>query len=119
LPKRRGSRDEIWRLSALVIVYQVAGRTKESETALRELTDKYAEVGAYQIAEAHAVRGEADAAFAWLERAYTQRDGGLVRVNVSLYLRSLHGDRRWPEFLRKMGFDHQRLRTSSQSESPT
>ena len=92
-----------WRLWALAIVYQVAGRTKESETALHELTDKYAENGAYQIAEAHAVRGEVDAAFAWLERAYTEQDGGLCSVKSSPYLRSLHGDRRWGELLRRLG----------------
>jgi eukaryotic-like serine/threonine-protein kinase len=111
--------EEVWRLWALAIVYQVAGHTKESGTALHELSDKYAENAAYQIAEAHAVREEVDAAFAWLERAYTQRDGGLKDVTVSPYLRSLHGDLRWQEFLAKMGLGQRRLRTSSQSESPT
>ncbi len=94
--------EEIFRLLALAIVHQVAGHTKESETALGELTEKHAEKAAYQIAEAHAVRGEVDAAFAWLERAYTQRDGGLCEVMTSPYLRSLHGDCRWRAFLGKL-----------------
>ena len=38
--------EEMWRLWALAIVYQVAGHTKEAETALHELTDKCAEDGA-------------------------------------------------------------------------
>jgi hypothetical protein len=96
--------EDIWRLWALAIVYQVADQTKESETALRELGDKEAEDGAYQIAEAHAMRGEVDAAFAWLERADAQRDGGLCDVPTSPYLQSLHSDPRWDTFLRKMGF---------------
>jgi tetratricopeptide (TPR) repeat protein len=110
--------EEVWRLWAVAIVNHFAGHTKESETALRELTDKGAEVGAYQIAEAHAVREEVDAAFTWLERAYAQRDSGLCYATFSPCLRSLHSDPRWGEFLGKMGFD-QRLRSSSQSDSPT
>ena len=60
---------------------------------------------AYQIAEVHAARNAADDAFAWLERAYAQRDGGLADVKVSPRLRSLHGDPRWGAFLKKMGLD--------------
>jgi hypothetical protein len=45
-----------------------------------------------------------DAAFLWLERAYAQRDGGLSGVKTNPLLRSLHGDRRWVGFLKKMGF---------------
>jgi hypothetical protein len=40
----------------------------------------------------------------WLERAHTQRDPGLTEMNCERLLRSLHGDRRWRAFLRKMGF---------------
>ena len=71
--------EEAFRLWALAIVHHALGRATESDEALRELIEKYAEDGAYQIAEVHAVRGEADAAFEWLERAYAQRDSGLAR----------------------------------------
>jgi hypothetical protein len=49
------------------------------------------------------VRGEADRSFEWLERAHAQRDSGLALLKVDPFFRSLHGDARWPAFLRKMG----------------
>jgi len=58
---------------------------------------------AYQVAEVYAARGEVDLAFAWLERAYDQRDGGLSQMKPDPLLRSLHADPRWFPFLRKMG----------------
>jgi hypothetical protein len=36
------------------------------------------------------------------ERAYKQRDGGLVLMKGDPLLRSLHSDTRWREFLQKM-----------------
>ena len=50
----------------------------------------------------HAFRGEADLAFEWLERAYAQRDGGLVDIKGDRFLRGLAGDPRYKAFLRKM-----------------
>jgi tetratricopeptide (TPR) repeat protein len=97
--------EEVYRLWALAIVRHDLGRGAESDEALRELIEKYADGGAYQIAEVHAARGEADAAFEWLDRAYAQRDGGLAEMKPSTRLRSLHGDPRWGAFLRKMGLE--------------
>ena len=37
-----------------------------------------------------------------LERAYKQRDGGLAEMKGDPLLRNLHGDPRWPAFLKKM-----------------
>ena len=58
---------------------------------------------AYQVADLHALRGEADLAFEWLERAYDQRDAGIGWTMVDPFLRSLHADPRWNAFLRKLG----------------
>jgi tetratricopeptide (TPR) repeat protein len=97
--------DDAFRNHALAIVHHAAGHRVESDEALRELFAKHGEDFAYQIAEAHAVRGEADAAYDWLERALSNRDSGLPQAKSSPYLRSLHGDPRWGVFLRKMGFN--------------
>ena len=72
--------EEIWRLSGLPLAFHALGRRSESDAALAALKDKYAEEAAFQIAEVHAFRGEADLAFEWLERAYDQRDGGLADI---------------------------------------
>ncbi len=91
------------RLWALAIIHHVAGRGAESDEALHELTSRHAADVAYQIAEAHAVRGERDAAFEWLDRAHAQRDGGLSEMKCDPHLRSLRDDPRWEVFLRRMG----------------
>jgi serine/threonine protein kinase/tetratricopeptide (TPR) repeat protein len=98
------SEKEDWaRLCALAIIHHTGGRPAESDRALRELIDRRAGDAAYQIAMAHAVRGESDAAFEWLDRAYSQRDSGLAIMKPEPVLRSLHADPRWEAFLRKMG----------------
>jgi tetratricopeptide (TPR) repeat protein len=93
-----------FRLWSLSIIHHALGHTAESDSAMRELKEKRADGWAYQIAEAHAARGEADEAFEWLDRAYAQRDGGLSDTRASTRLRSLVNDPRWAAFLRKMGF---------------
>ena len=97
--------DVAFRLWALAIVHHAAGRRAESDEALRELTAKHTADAAYQVAKVHAARGEADAAFEWLERAYAQGDDGLADMKTSPDLRPLHGDPRWSAFLRRMGLD--------------
>jgi serine/threonine protein kinase/Tfp pilus assembly protein PilF len=97
--------DEWWRLYALAIVHHALGDNVESDRASQEFMAKHADAWAYQIAEVHAARGQTDAAFEWLERAYVRRDVGLSLVKASAYLRSLHPDPRWQAFLRKMRFD--------------
>ena len=76
------------------------GRGSESAAALQELVDKGASDSAFQIAQAFAYRGEADTAFAWLERAFAQRDPGLSNMQHDPLLRNVHADPRW--LLQKM-----------------
>ena len=93
---------EGWRLYVSAIILHAVGRPAEADAVLHELIAKYADNGAVQIAEVYAARDEADAAFDWLERAYSQRDTGLCDMKKSLALRGLHGDPRWGVFLSKM-----------------
>lgn len=92
------------RLWALAIIHHAAGRPADSDEALQLLTQSFGDDFAYQIAEVHAARGEADMAFEWLERAYAVRDSGLLSMKASPHCRSLHDDPRWMPFSRKMGF---------------
>ena len=94
--------DEGWRLVGLPLVFHALGRHRESDGALAALKSKYAEDSAYQIAEVHAFRGEADLAFEWLERAYAQRDNGLTSIKSDRLLRGLAGDPRYKAFLKKL-----------------
>ena len=97
--------EEAFRLWALCIIHASTGHRAASDAVLDEVIRRYAEAAAYQIAEMCAARGEVDAAFDWLERAYQQRDGGLSELKASQPLRMLRNDPRWPAFLKKMGFE--------------
>ena len=53
----------------------------------------------------HAYRGEIDAAFEWLDRAYRQRDGGMMWLRIDSCLRNLRKDPRYHTLLIKMQLD--------------
>ncbi len=97
--------DECLRLCALAVIHHAAGRKEDSEEAVRQMTEKYAGVMAYNIAGVHALRAEASRAFEWLERAYRQQDPVLCEVKTDYYFHSLHADPRWGAFLKKMGLE--------------
>lgn len=100
-----GEPDEGFRLWASAIVHHALGHEAESEAALQEQIEKHAASFAYQVAEVHEARGDVEAAFEWLDRAYAQRDGGLIELRTSPRFRSLHGDPRWSAFLKKVGLE--------------
>jgi TolB-like protein/Tfp pilus assembly protein PilF len=85
-------------------------RIPESDAALAQLTETFADTAAYQIAEGHAYRGDKDRAFEWLERARRQRDGGLAGMRRDPLLANLKGDPRWNAFLRTMGLADDQLK---------
>ncbi|TMQ70096.1 MAG: tetratricopeptide repeat protein, partial [Candidatus Eisenbacteria bacterium] len=87
LAEARAEPDDVFRLLALVVIHEIAGRAAEAEAALREMTAKHAENYPVQVAEAYGARGQADAAFAWLERALAQGDSGLVHIKPSPHFR--------------------------------
>jgi hypothetical protein len=60
------------------------------------------DIATYQIAEVHAFRGEDDLAFECLQRAYAQRDSGVVSIKGDRLMRGLVDDPRYKAFLRKL-----------------
>jgi TolB-like protein/DNA-binding winged helix-turn-helix (wHTH) protein/Flp pilus assembly protein TadD len=84
------------------IAYHALGRKKESDSALRELIAKYQAIDAYLVAEIYAFRNQSDDAFQWLDRAYVQRDDGLIFTKVEPLLKSLHNDPRFAALLKKL-----------------
>jgi TolB-like protein/Tfp pilus assembly protein PilF len=91
-----------WHLIGTAMVEHSLGHREQSQRALDQLIAESATYAAYQIAEVYAWRGQKDQAFQWLERAYAQRDGGLIEVKVDPVLASLRTDPRYPAFLEKM-----------------
>jgi len=94
--------EPIWRLAGLPLAYHALGRNKESDAALAELVAKFHAESAFQIAEVYAFRGETNKAFEWLERAYSQHDGGLASLKGDPLLKNIEHDPRYADFLKKM-----------------
>ena len=84
------------------IAYYALGRKKESDAVLGEYIAKYHASDAYQIAEVYAFRNQSDEAFEWLDRAYAQRDSGLIGTKVDPLPKSLHKDPRFSALLKKL-----------------
>lgn len=103
-------KTEWQRLLALAVAQWGQGNRAEAEAALQKFVADYPEMCAYQIAMAYAYRQEADKAFAWLERAYRQRDSGFQWFLSDPFLRNLHADPRWPAFVRKLGLAEDQLK---------
>jgi tetratricopeptide (TPR) repeat protein len=90
-----------FRQLGLSMAYHALGRKALSSAALEQLGEL--PMHAYLNAQANAYCGNVDAAFEWLDRAYAQRNAGLSQMKVQTLLRNLHGDPRWPQFMKKMG----------------
>jgi tetratricopeptide (TPR) repeat protein len=84
------------------IAYYALGRKKESDAALSKLITKYHASMAYQIAQVYAFRNQSNEAFKWLDRAYAQRDDGLIGTKVDPLLKNLHVDPRFATLLKKL-----------------
>jgi tetratricopeptide (TPR) repeat protein len=100
------------RLTDQAMAYHTFGREEDSNRVLNELIAKHGTDSAYQIAQVYAYRGEIDKSFAWLERAYEERDTGLTNVKLDPVLKTLHHGRDTPNFSRKCAF---RLREPARS----
>jgi tetratricopeptide (TPR) repeat protein len=93
--------DEGSRLAAMSMIHWSLDRRSESDRALRMLEKSAAGRKAYEIAGVYAFRGEADAAFAWLDRAFQQRMGALANLKIDPLLQNLRGDPRYGALLRR------------------
>ncbi len=100
---------EDWRMIGMPMVYHALGRATESDAALAELIDKYAESRAFNIAYLLAFRGEADRAFEWLDRAVENNEAGLAQISVELMFANIHDDPRWLPFLESIGKSPEQL----------
>lgn len=92
------------RLLGIAIAQHALGHTRESQDALDRLVARGQQESdlAYRVASIHAWRGDRDAAFEWLDRAYVRREPGLRLVKVDPLVRNLRSDARYTALLKKM-----------------
>ena len=91
------------KMIGLPMAYHALGRKADSDAALAALIAKYEKDAPYNIASVYAYRGEADKAFAWLDKAVEYGDGGLGEIVTENLFDKIHADPRWLPFLRKIG----------------
>jgi TolB-like protein len=78
--------------------------------ALRAIADYYGDaarsgaIDPLEIVEYYAQSGDREQAFAWLERAYRQREAFLIHVSFSPLYDPLRGDPRYADLARRMAF---------------
>jgi len=94
--------SKFWRQVNEALVYNALNRREDSDAALSAVIATDENGAAFEIAEVYAARGEIDKAFAWLDRAYRQRDGGLTYVKVDPLLKNLRQDPRYVALLARM-----------------
>ncbi len=94
--------DPFWRRYSRILALSALEREAEARLLLDRMIQDDGDRSAFQVAEILAFRGEIDQAFAWLQRAYDQKDGGMSEVVGDWYLQNLHGDPRWGALLDRM-----------------
>jgi adenylate cyclase len=95
------------RYEGLAIVYTALSRKADSDKALAQALAGDARLYAFSIAGAYSYRGELDAAVAWLDRAYQQKDAELYRLKAHPLFKKLEHDPRFQAFLRRMNLSEQ------------
>ena len=95
--------SEPLKLIGETIAQHALGRQAESKAALTALIAKYDKDWAYNIAYVYAFLGDADQAFAWLDKAVETGDPGLSEIVMENLFDKIRTDPRWLPFLRKLG----------------
>jgi adenylate cyclase len=104
LEESRQETEGFWRTWALSIVNHKAGKRADADSEFAAFMKEYSAGDPFQTAEIFAVRGEADEAFRWLERAVAERDPGVTHVKIDPRFENLYDDERWPKLVSKIGF---------------
>ncbi|MCI0535148.1 MAG: tetratricopeptide repeat protein [Verrucomicrobiales bacterium] len=91
-----------WALASLVYAHAVTGDRAEALRILRPVEAR-GQAPALEVAIAYAGLGNADKAFAWLQKGFEQRQIGLVMIQIMPQLAPLRSDARFARLLEQMG----------------
>jgi TolB-like protein len=95
--------DPDWRAYAIALAQQARGDSAAADAALDALIADHSDDMSFQIAMVYAFRGDADKTFEWLDRAYEQRDPGVMAIIDNPFTHDLRSDPRFGEFCKKVG----------------
>jgi TolB-like protein/DNA-binding winged helix-turn-helix (wHTH) protein/Tfp pilus assembly protein PilF len=99
-----GENDE-WSRSGLGRTYALAGDRASATKILKQLLQDSRQRGdlSLEIAGIYSDLHDTDQAFAWLEKAYQDREGGLLFLNSPFYFQSIRPDPRFADLVQRVG----------------
>lgn len=100
---------EPFRLFGEAMAWHTLGDREKSDAVLKEIIDEYGRDAAYNIAYVEAWRGNADSAFAWLDKAVEYKDSALPMIASDAAFDPIKSDPRWLPFLRRLGKSPEQL----------
>lgn len=92
-----------WRDFALAFADQIGADHAAADASLQACLDQYAEGWAFQMAQVYAVRGDPDAMFDWLQRAWKARDPGMQSLLYDALLLRYRDDPRYAALAKQAG----------------
>jgi TolB-like protein/Tfp pilus assembly protein PilF len=98
-------KDNVFSLTGLGFTYAVSGKKEEAHRILdqiQELSKRFYVPSTY-IAVVYTGLGEKDQAFQWLEKAYNERDEGMIYLNSAPPWGRLSSDPRFASLVRRVG----------------
>ena len=102
------SADNTRTVATLGRAYAVAGKRVEAQQVIEQLLErsKHSYVSPYYVALVYTGLGEPDQAFAWLEKAYWERETYFNLFKVEPVFDSLRSDPRYVSLLNRVGLAH-------------
>jgi transcriptional activator of cad operon len=94
--------DAASKLDYLSVILLANGRNSDADAALQTLIAQHAATDASSIAMTYACRNEKTLALHWLERAYAQKDAGLMEMMGEPLLKNISAEPRFHAILRAM-----------------
>lgn len=93
-----------WARAGMARAYAEMGQRADAERLLAETLESCGNRGdcSLETASIYVSLGEKDQAFAWLEKAYQDREGGLILLNAAMPT-ALRDDPRYADLLRRIG----------------
>jgi hypothetical protein len=94
---------------------QIGGHRTADDAALSTLIDKDAGTSACQIAQVFALSNDSNETFAWLDRAWDHRDGGIRYLLNGPFIKRFASDPRFAALCHKVGLPAQGESTARES----
>jgi TolB-like protein/Tfp pilus assembly protein PilF len=100
---KRAPAGETYGDTALAMALQIGSDRAAADASLKSLIERHAGQGAYQIAQVYALRNDAEQTFAWLDRAWNNRDAGVTYLLYDPFILRFRNDPRFAAYCRKIG----------------